>query len=70
MKHSSILKDLTLAKEAAEADARRLDIAINILKGRPTRRQRHWSAAARKRIADAQRARWARVRAAKAAKAS
>ena len=73
-----ILRQLRAQRAGAQAEVDRLDRAIEALsdverkagraagpgRGGP----RHMSAAARKRIADAQRARWAKIRAAKAAK--
>jgi hypothetical protein len=73
-----ILRQLRAQRAGAQAEVDRLDRAIEALSdverkagraGVPTRGgPRHMSAAARKRIADAQRARWAKIRAAKAAK--
>jgi len=70
-----ILRELTKQRDRARADAERLDRAIQALSeaaGRGRRKgprrvgkKRHMSVAARKRIAAAQRARWARVRAEK-----
>jgi hypothetical protein len=76
MKHfTKILRELTKQRDRTRADAERLDRAIQALseaagRGRrqgPRRgvKKRHMSVAARKRIAAAQRARWARVRAEK-----
>lgn len=72
MELRKILQDLRGQRAAARATVDRLDRAIQALAevgGKaPGRRggPRHMSKAARKRIADAQRARWARVRAEKA----
>jgi len=69
---NQILGILRIQRAAAQATVERLDRAIEALGeigGKaPGRRAgvRHMSKAARKRIADAQRARWARVRAEKA----
>jgi len=71
---TQILRLLRNQRAAAQANVDRLDHAIEALSGlggkEPERRggPRHMSKAARKRIADAQRARWARVRAQKAGK--
>lgn len=72
---NQILRSLQSQRAAAQATVDRLDRAVTALSeldGKaPGRRggPRHMSAAARKRIADAQRARWAKIRALKAAKA-
>lgn len=74
-----ILRHLRAKRAEAQAEVDRLDRAIEALSdvgrrtglrgaGKPPRAPRHMSAAARKRIADAQRARWAKIRAAKAGK--
>ncbi len=73
-----ILRQLRGQRSSSQAEVDRLDRAIEALSEveRGTGRTpgagrggpRHMSAAARKRIADAQRARWARIRAAKAGK--
>lgn len=73
-----ILRQLRAQRASAQAEVDRLDRAIEALSDveRRTGRTpggarggpRHMSAAARKRIADAQRARWAKIRAAKAGK--
>lgn len=77
-----ILNDLRAQRKQGQATVDKLDRAIEALtegrRGGPSRRQRpgrppvaghrRLSAAARKRIADAQRARWARVRAQKLGK--
>jgi DNA-binding transcriptional regulator PaaX len=71
-----ILGDLKRQREQVRTELDRLDRAIQALSevsGRASRagvsmRARHMSKAARKRIADAQRARWARVKAQKAGK--
>lgn len=67
------MTDLGAVLEQLEQERAKLDQAIAVLsgvvggKGRKGRRgKRRLSAAARKRIADAQRARWAKVRAKKA----
>ena len=72
---TKILRELTKERDRAQAQAERLDRAIQALsqatgrgRGKGLRRvgkKRHMSVAARKRIAAAQRARWARVRAEK-----
>lgn len=69
-----IIRVLQTQRAATQATIDQLDRAIEALADldgkAPGRRggPRHMSKAARKRIADAQRARWARVRAEKAAK--
>jgi hypothetical protein len=73
-----IVNHLRGQRAQAQAEVDRLDRAIQALSdvgrgagrgaGRLPKAPRHMSAAARKRIADAQRARWARIRAAKAGK--
>jgi len=73
-----ILRQLRVQRAGAQAELDRLDRAIEALSdverkagragGSGRGGPRHMSAAARKRIADAQRARWAKIRAAKAAK--
>jgi hypothetical protein len=73
-----ILRQLRVQRAVTQAEVDRLDRAIEALsdvekkagRGAGSARggPRHMSAAARKRIADAQRARWAKIRAAKAAK--
>jgi hypothetical protein len=69
---STILTDLQMRRKEIQHELHRLGSAISALKGLSTtgsqqmtgtRRRPRLSAAARKRIADAQRARWARVRA-------
>lgn len=77
---AKIVRELKKQREGAQAQVDKLGRAIQALSeigGRsPGRRpglrelrpRRHMSAAGRKRIADAQRKRWARVRAEKAAK--
>lgn len=65
---TSIMNDLQVRKKELQHELRRLDSAISSLKGVSLggsrgRRRGRLSAAARKRIADAQRARWAKVRA-------
>jgi hypothetical protein len=72
---TKILRDLTKERDRARAEADRLDRAIQALSEATGRRgkqgprrapkKRHMSIAARKRIAAAQRARWAKVRAEK-----
>jgi hypothetical protein len=68
---SSILTDLQSHRKEIQHELRGLDSAISALKGVSTtasqgtagaRRRPRLSAAARKRISDAQRARWAKVR--------
>lgn len=69
---NQMLRTLKSQRAAAQATVDRLDRAVEALSklgGKPPGRRggpRHMSKAARKRIADAQRARWARVRAEKA----
>lgn len=69
---STILTDLQARRKEIQHEIHSLESAISALKGvKPSgsqrmaemRRRPRLSAAARKRIADAQRARWARVRA-------
>lgn len=68
IKFVNILRDIRKLRHHARSEADGLDRAIQALSEAPGRRSgpRHMSQAARKRIANAQRARWARVRAEKA----
>jgi hypothetical protein len=66
---TEILADIQTRRAEVQKELRGLDAAINALqaltignKGRSARRRRHLSAAARKRISDAQKARWAKFK--------
>lgn len=66
IKIASILRDLKKQREQAQAQADRLNRAIEALSGiaggAPGTPKRHMSVAGRRRIAAAQRARWAKIR--------
>ena len=66
---AGVVQQLKKARARAQKDVERLEAAIRALGGATTRGpgRRRLSAGARKRIADAQRARWAKVRRAKKA---
>lgn len=69
MNLAQILADIQTRRNEAQKELRGLDAALNALqgltgqnRGRSARRGRHLSAAARKRISDAQKARWAKFK--------
>ena len=71
---AKILRQLKAQRQVAQADVNRLDRAIEALtEGRrgparpPVRKRRGLSAAARKKISTAQRARWSKIKARKKA---